>query len=397
MKTKKIITFILLTAFLYTPFSVTNAGFLLSEKEKARAEAGKSKSENGPWLMSYYVGYQNGYLKPKDIDYTLMTHIVVGGIGVNANGTLDEHWHLTSGDGRDMALDIGRRADKAGVKKLVWLGGPNEQDKFYSATSDANRKKFVKNIVTLLDDLGYDGVDIDWEPLRSKDEKSIVALVKDLREADPDIIITVPVNWVQSNMVANKDMSVFKDIARYTDKMFIMSYSMSGPWSGWESWHGGALTGEGANTPGSVESSVDAYLKAGVPNEKLGIGIGTYATCWEYPIKKPNQKVPNSFTSSDLHVMSMRTMMEDYYTRRSVEWDKKAKVPYLSFKKAQGDFECGFISYENERSIEEKVSYMKKNDLGGVMIWNIGTGYFPENSKSKRNPLLKKAWEVLSK
>jgi chitinase len=397
IKNKTILSFALMACLLVTPLYSVHAGLLLGSKDSrntSKSKIEKNETEEA-WLLTYYVGYQNGYLKPKDIDYSLMTHIVVGGVGVKGDGTLNEHWHMTNGEGRQMAIDVGERATKAGVKKLVWLGGPNEQDQFYDATSEKNRATLVKNIIKLLDDIDYEGVDIDWEPIRAKDEEGILALVKDLREADPNIIITVPVNWVQSNSTSVDDLLIFKDIARYADKMFIMSYSMSGPWPGWKSWHGGALEGEDANTPGSITASVDAYLNAGVPKEKLGIGIGTYATCWQYPVKRPNQKIPSTFSSKSMSVMSMVTMMKDYYKKKNEKWDSDAKVPYLSFRKTTGDFKCGFVSYENERSVEEKVKYAKRADLGGIMVWNIGTGYFMDKSPSKRNPLLKTAWETL--
>lgn len=398
MKNKKLISLAIVLSMFLLPFSGVHAGLILSEKDRTSGKYQKvGQKENDMWLITYYVGYQNGYLKPKDIDYTLMTHIVVGGVGVNADGTLKEHWHLENGDGREMALEVGSRADRAGVKKLIWLGGPNEEDKFYSATSDEYRKSFVKNIISLVDEIGYDGVDIDWEPVRKQDEERILALVRDLREADQDLIITVPVNWVPSSILSSKDLSIYKKLSEYVDKMFIMSYSMAGPWPGWQSWHGGALQGDGVSTPGSVKTSVYAYQRAGVPESQLGVGIGTYATCWERPISKPKQTIPTTFYSRDMHVMSMRTLMEGYYKRKSEKWDSAAEVPYLSFKKAQGEFECGFISYENEKSIKEKVEYAKHSGLGGVMVWNIGTGYFPEKSRSKRHPLLKAAMEALVK
>jgi len=390
MSMYKIFGTTLLVSLFLAPFLITHAALLGSNTTQK-----DTTTETDVWLLTYYVGYQNGTLKPKDVDFSLMTHVVVGGVGVQADGTLDEHWHLPNGDGRKMALDVGERAEKAGVKKLVWLGGPNEEDKFFSATSDANRAKFVKNILTLLNDINYDGIDIDWEPIRAQDEPQILKLVQDLRKADPDIIITIPVNWVPSTIIFSKNLSLYKNLSPYVDKMFIMSYSMAGPWSGWKSWHGGALGGESVNTPASIKTSVYAYLRAGVPENKLGIGIGTYATCWESPVKRPNQTLPANFYSRDTHTMSMRTMMEDYYKKKYEKWDSKAKVPYLSSSKKIGDFECGFISYENKRSVEEKVAYTKRMNLGGVMVWNIGTGYFPENSVSKRHPLLSATWEAL--
>lgn len=342
-----------------------------------------------PWVMAYYVGYQNGYLKPKDVDYSLITHIVVGGVGIEADGSLDEHWHLPNGDGKAMARDVVWRAGKAGVKSLVWLGGPNEADKLFSATDDAVRGTTVKNILALVDEYGFDGVDIDWEPVRAKDEPRLLALVKDLREARPELLITVPINWVPLTIISKKDLSVYAELSKYTDRLFIMSYSMSGPWSGWRTWHSSALDGATLTTPGSVDSSVVAYLKAGVPRERLGIGVGTYATCFAYPVKKPRVTYPKGFAPSNVSVMSNRTLMDGYYNKKYEKWDDKAKVPYLSFSKARGANKCGMISFENARSLNEKALYIKENNLGGVLVWNIGTGYMPEASRSKRHELLR--------
>ncbi len=259
-------------------------------------------------------------------------------------------------------------ASKEGVKKLIWLEGLNEEDKFYSVTSDENRAVFVKNILKLLKEINYEGVDIDWEPIRKKNEPNVLKLVQDLRRADPDITITVSVNWVPSSILLSKNLSLYKNLLQYVDRMFIMSYSMAGPWPGWKSWHGVALTGDSIYTPGSIKTSTYAYLKAGVPKEKLGIGIGTYATCWKSPIKQSNQKLPTTFYSRDTYTISIRTMLDGYYKSKYEEWDRKAKVPHLSSVKPLGELGCGFISYENERSLEEKVAYMKQMDLGGVMV-----------------------------
>jgi len=395
MSYTKTISLFLLLVLLSAPIAPVHAGLLLSDKEQEKLDAKKRESGEGPWLMAYYVGYQNSYLKPRDVDYSLMTHIVVGGVSVNANGTLDEHWHMENGDGEAMARDVGKRAKKAGVKTLVWLGGPNEEDKLLSASSDLYRAMFVKNILKLVEDLKYDGVDIDWEPIRKHDEASVLALVKDLRAAKPDLIITIPVNWVPTTVIGVKDMSMYKEFAKYADRLFIMSYSMAGPWPGWRAWHGGALKGDTLETPGSVRSSVRAYRAGGVPAEKLGLGVGTYATCWEYPVKSPGQTVPSGYYSNKLGTMSMRTLMDKYYVKKYEKWDAKALVPYVSYKKAKGEWDCGFISYENEKSITAKMEYMKDEGLGGAIVWNIGTGYYPNKSSSKRHPLLKAAWEAL--
>lgn len=397
------IAFIVLMSIFLTPLGTVQAGLLFgsddrakqAEKSSTRSQRSELQKVDGPWVLSYYVGYQNGYLKPRDVDYSTMTHIVVGGVGIRANGTMDEHWHRPNGDGRKMAEDVRVRAHRAGVRTLVWLGGPNEEDKLYAATSDTVRPTTVKNILKLVDELGYDGVDIDWEPIRKQDEPRILALVKDLRAARPDLIITVPINWVPTTIISKKDLSLYPELAKYADRLFVMSYSMAGPWSGWRAWHASALTGESLLTPGSIRSSILAYRIAGVPKEKLGLGIGTYATCWEYPVRTPGQAIPSGYTSRSMHTMSMRTFYEDYYVKRYERWDNRAKVPYMSYPAGEGDFSCGLVSFENDRSVKEKATYAKGQGLGGVLVWNIGTGYMEEASRSKQHGLLRTVYETL--
>jgi chitinase len=377
------------------PAPVAFGAILYGSEHRERIERVRVEDANKPWLLSYYVGYHHDLMKPRDIDYSLMTHIAVGGVGVNVDGTLREHWHMPEGGGRVMALEVGRRAERAGVKRLIWLGGPNEEDRFLSASSDRYRAQFVRNVVRLVRELGYDGVDVNWEPIRPKDEENIFALVRDLRIAAPDMLISVPVNWVPTTIVTRKNLSLYPRLARYADRLFIMSYSMAGPWPGWQSWHGGALMGDTFTTPGSVRTSVRAYERAGVPTEKLGIGIGTYATCWQYPVVRPRQVVPSGFTPSQIRVMNMRTLAQEYYDRRYERWDPVAQAPYLSFQTPQGAQKCGFISFENDKSIQAKMELVRDRGLGGALVWNIGTGYFPGGVRGREHSLLGSAYGAL--
>ena len=359
------------------------------------ASVGETEADR-PWVMSYYTDYQTGYLLPKDVDYSLMTHIVVGAIGVTATGTVREPGKTAGGMWHDLATDIEVRAHREGVKTLLWLGGPGKQDAFKSASSDQYRASFVRNILTLVDALKYDGVDINWEPIRPEDASSTLALVRDLRAARPTLLITLPIDWVPTTVANKKDLSLYLQLASYVDRLFIMSYSMAGPWPGWKSWHGSALAGHTSSAPSSIRSSVAAYVAAGVPKNKLGIGIGAYATAWEHPVRSVRQTLPKTFVPADVHTMSMRTMYERYYSKKAEKWDGVAKVPYLSFKKARGDFSCGFLSYENRKSVLEKARYVKSEKLGGVLVWNIGTDFLPEElNKGNRFPLLRAVRDVV--
>jgi hypothetical protein len=41
------------------------------------------------------------------------------------------------------------------------------------------------------------------------------------------------------------------------------------------------------------------------------------------------------------------------------------------------------------------MKYVKSAGLGGALVWNIGTGFFPDAVRTKQNPLLKAAFTAL--
>lgn len=52
---------------------------------------------------------------------------------------------------------------------------------------------------------------------------------------------------------------------------------------------------------------------------------------------------------------------KDGYSRH---WDRQSKAPYLYNKERKE-----FISYDDEKSIREKVRYVNKKQLAGLMFW----------------------------
>ena len=47
--------------------------------------------------------------------------------------------------------------------------------------------------------LGYDGIDVDWEPLEVADKPKMLDLLKRLRAARPGMILSTPVGWINPN------------------------------------------------------------------------------------------------------------------------------------------------------------------------------------------------------
>src|SRR5262249_50973116 len=161
------------------------------------------------------------------------------------------------------------------------------------------------------------------------------------------------------------------------DQMNITTYGMAGSWAGWQSWHSSAIFGESPATPSSVDSSVKAYLAAGVPANKLGIGVGFYGSCWTPPVRAPTSGLHGSRSVADDGTMSFTHIMSAYYTDMDHHYDATAKAPYLGYASAHGPEGCSFVSYEDPQSILDKGQYAAKMGLGGAIVWTLNAGYLP--------------------
>src|ERR1043165_7223750 len=118
------------------------------------------------WCTGYYPGWEQSAMPASAVDYSALTHIIHFSIVPNPDGSLN-----TS----DNSLSVGNSANvvtnahAAGRKVLVCVGGASTQTEFQGAASDANRGAFITNLVNFMSSRGYDGIDVDWEPLDPAD------------------------------------------------------------------------------------------------------------------------------------------------------------------------------------------------------------------------------------
>jgi chitinase len=342
------------------------------------------------WLLGYYVGYQRGLYPEASVDFSLMTHVVVGRIRPAADGGVVTDFDVDPVTGPQMARTLTTRAHAAGRKAILMLGGAGEHGGFVGAATEANRARFVANLLRVVDDLGFDGLDVDWEPIEDADRAPLLALLRALRTARPTLLLTVPVGWANPNFGAVDRW--YATLAAAVDRVNLMSYDMAAPWPGWVTWHHSALDGHGGDHPSSVASSTELYLEAGVPAAKLGIGLGFYGSCWR-GATGPRQAIGSgtSLVATD-NVMSYANIMAQYHDPAARQWDASAQVPYLSFTSPRGPQRCTFVSYEDEQSVAAKGAYVKSKGLGGAIVWTINEGHLGSAPAGSQDPLLKAAY-----
>ena len=335
------------------------------------------------WVSGFWVGWQSDECPPEAIDFSSLTHVVVFALKPNIDGSIDKTISIGETSGPRLAKEVAARAHAAGKKALLCVGGEYTAREFVAVSGPRQRHSFVKSLIQIVDDWGFDGVDIDWEPIEPKNYELVLGLLAELRAQRAGITITADIGFFNVNSDRNSlDMRFFVQLSRMVDQLNIMTYGMAdGPsagWSGWVSWHSSALYGEGEDHPSSVSSSVEKLLEMGVPALKIGIGIGFYGIGWIPPVTAPLQQPYASHVIIGDNDLGYRNIMQKYYDDSAYRFDMIARVPYLSFDHATGDIGLTYISYEDRRSIAEKGAYVKQKNLGGVIIWHINEGYLPK-------------------
>jgi len=407
------------TGFAVTPSDTTTYVLTASNaygtvRQTATVAVEASAPANPIWVMGYYVGYHSSMQPPDKVDYSAMTHVIVGAAVPRPDGTFAKHFYIGDTAGPLWAKDVVQRAHAAGTKALLMIGGAGAVDGFLATSNPAVRAAFVSNLASFVEECGFDGIDIDWEPLGPNDRDTAFALLAALQAPGAlprsSYVYTLPVGWNNKNWDNMAD-PFFGEIAAYFDRVTPMTYSMFWLGEGWDSWHSSALYGETPNAPSSVDNTVRALRAAGVPDAKLGVGIGFYGSAFENGswtsngyvhldppaipsyVTAPHQSTETAFNRYGDNTLSYSNIMQSIHSGLAYRWDDTAKVPYLSWSTPTlffDDMLTTFVTYDDEQSIAEKASYVRKNNLGGVMIWTISEGYLGNwKTTGELDPLMK--------
>ncbi len=359
----------------------------LSLQAVAAAPVKHPAKANPLWVSAYYAVWvqKAGTLTPSAIDYSAFSHLIHFAVVPAADGSVDTSKdNITPADSAAVLLP----AHKAGRKVLLSVGGWLSAAAFRGAYSDAHRPVFVHNLVHLVTSRGYDGLDIDMEPLASSDAPGYEVFIQDLKTqmtaASPKLLLTAAT-------AAQPEM--FARLSAKFDQINLMTYDLAGPWTGFKTWHNSALYGNGKArmNPGqpfpSASGMVERFIAAGVPRRKLGIGAAFYGTVWT-GADAPGQPISGVTMQTGVPYAAI---LSTYYQPGRARWDPLAQASYLSIDGPAKQF----VSYDNEILCTKKVAYARAQGLGGVMVWELGSGYCPTLPAGKREPLLsavKRAW-----
>lgn len=368
---------------------------LLAPLARAAPTVAPMRAAHPFWVTAYYACWtqEAGTLSPDKIDYGAVSHIVHFAATPGDDGAINDKAFVKVTPAQSQALLAAAHA--AGRKVLLCIGGADTAPHFRASLRDVVRPVFIRNLVRLATARGYDGLDIDMEPLVDADGPALTTFLRELRAAlsaaNPRLLLTAAVGGLPSTFAACQGQ---------LDQINLMTYDLSGPWEGFQTWYNASLYDGGARllTPTrplpSVQGMLQQYVAAGIAPSKLGIGLAFYGQVWT-GATSPNQPI----AGMTMQAMDYGALLDRYFRPDRLHWDAQAHAPYLSVD-APTPAGRKFISYDDERLVAEKIAYARQHGLGGVIIWELGSGYRANQSGGEKDRLLqavKRAWHTTTR
>jgi spore germination protein YaaH len=312
------------------------------------------------------------------IDLDLLSVLAFHGIEASSNGRLvsnksgdvPEGWAALD----DPAfLELKERAQAAGVKVVVtiqrmgWTEGTLERTRALLG-SGRDRRALAGRIAAFVVERGFDGVNLDVEPVPEQLAEQYVAFVREVRAAldrvDPALHLSVDVLPSLSGY----------DLAGLTgegaaDLAVIMGYNLRTAGSG--------TTGSTAplhdEASGDLATSVAAALEV-APADRLVLGLPWFGMAWSAASDEPGAE---TLRGDDVEGPASPPYAEA--VPLAAQWGRRYDARQASAWVAYPDRRCSNCEatwrqlwYDDPDSFGAKVDHALANGLAGVGVWALG-------------------------
>jgi chitinase len=328
--------------------------------------SGFGQTTNKPMVViAYYMGDGSNISQYKT-EY--LTHIIYSFLHLKGNKLVVDN----SGDSLAITKLVDLKKSNPRLKVILSLGGwggcPTCTDVF---SSEIGTNEFAESVLDLFKIYNADGLDLDWEypaiesnpgfSFKPEDKQNFTRLIKTLRQT---FGTKYELSFAAGGFKEFLDKSVeWPIVMPLVDYVNLMSYDLVNGYSV----KTGHLTSlySTSQQPISTDYSVMYLDSVGVPMEKVVIGLAFYARIFS-GVEAMNNGLyqKGKFTGYENY--------KDFDKKLNAEsgyihyWDNNARAPYAYNKKAKT-----FATFDNLRSVNYKVKYVKERKLAGVMFWEL--------------------------
>ena len=298
-------------------------------------------------------GYAYPYISNWVLEQTLpwLSELSVFSYGFTPDGMLifppvDDHWMV-------------EKALLYGTRPILTLTPLNEQGQFNNTLISAlvynpiAIENLIQQLIFVLQEVGYQGVDVDFEYIKAQDRNAFTAFVAQLADTLQPLGYTVSVALAPKTsadqaglLYEGKDYAALGAIADY---VLLMTYE-------WGYKYGPNM----AVAPLHMVRRVVDYAVTEIPPEKIMLGIPNYGYDWPLPFV-PNVTV--AVTIGNVEAIQIAIQQDAV-----IQFDETAQSPF--FRYIQDDI-LHEVWFEDVRSIQAKFNLIKEYQLRGAGYWQI--------------------------
>jgi len=346
-------------------------------------------------IVGYYLDRADAarHYDPKKLLGSKVTHINYAFAAIKDGNVVLSDTVPEEESKADLAAMLKLKHQNPKLKVLISIGGWAGSQEFSDvAATPGSRAKFADSAVAFVKQYHLDGIDIDWEfPVhggdehnarRPEDKENYTWLFHALRDrldaagaADGRHYLLTAAIGNNEQFLADTEMD---KVAQVLDWANIMTYDFNGHWNAYAGHHAPLYddpmirhAGENSSKL-NIDFIVNATLKAGVPPNKLVLGLPFYGYSWKQCGPSNNGQLQDCHGKGrgtwedgvlDYADIEANVAGQKGYTRY---WNERAKAPYL-FNTDTGEF----VSYDDPESLDYKINYIKSRQLGGAMFWEF--------------------------
>lgn len=221
-------------------------------------------------------------------------------------------------------------------------------------------KKLMTNVLQIMEDKGYRGLNIDLENVLPEDRDaytSFLQLAVDTLHPKGYFVSTAvapKVSETQSGLLY--EAHDYEAHGKIADFVILMTYE----WG----WRGASPQ---AISPVNQMKKVVEYALTVIPADKLFLGFQIYARDWRIPHEAG--QIAETFSPQDAI-----TLATQYGAR--IQFDTVAQSPFFNYTDEQG--QKHEVWFEDARSAQAKFNLVKQYRLRGISYWVLGYS-FPQN------------------
>ncbi len=297
-----------------------------------------------PIVMEYVLG------NPQNVDAQLLDVVIYAFVEINPDGTL----YVPSPTYLRQLVQL--KLEKPELQVIAAIGGWGTDGFSDAAATPASRYNFARQARDLVNQYGLDGIDIDWEYPGSsaagiksspQDRENFTLLLTALRDVLGNNAWLSVAGTGDSAYIRNS--AEIANIAPLINYFNLMSYDFTAGETGENGRkHQANLYPSDLSLPGySIDDMVNNLIEAGMPSEKILLGVPFYGRLGATITKSYDELRKNYINKNGYEVA----------------FDIQAQVPYLV---KNGKFA---MSYDDALSIFLKGQYVLRNCLGGIFSW----------------------------